>query len=119
MTRIVVAILICMWALPAAAESSVLDFSRPMTGKSRHAINSDGSPLELGAPAQVEPDPILQPQPESGGAIGARCGGGACRSGGISAGVGAERPKTVHVNSYTRKDGTFVGSHMRSAPRRR
>jgi hypothetical protein len=29
------------------------------------------------------------------------------------------RPKTVSVRSYTRKDGTFVRSHMRSAPRSR
>jgi endonuclease YncB( thermonuclease family) len=28
-------------------------------------------------------------------------------------------PKTVHVRSYTRKDGTRVRSHTRSAPRRR
>ncbi|AGA29242.1 hypothetical protein Sinac_5090 [Singulisphaera acidiphila DSM 18658] len=28
-------------------------------------------------------------------------------------------PKTVQVRSYTRKDGTFVRSHVRSAPRRR
>jgi hypothetical protein len=29
------------------------------------------------------------------------------------------RPKTVHVRSYFRKDGTYVRSHYRSAPRRR
>lgn len=29
------------------------------------------------------------------------------------------RPKTVHVNGYTRKDGTFVKPHYRSAPRRK
>lgn len=29
------------------------------------------------------------------------------------------RPKTVHVRSYYRKDGTYVRGHYRSAPRRR
>lgn len=29
------------------------------------------------------------------------------------------RPKTVHVNGYYRKDGTYVRGHYRSSPRRR
>jgi molybdate-binding protein len=28
------------------------------------------------------------------------------------------RPKTVYVNGYYRKDGTYVRSHYRSSPRR-
>ncbi len=28
------------------------------------------------------------------------------------------RPKTVHVDPYTRDDGTYVPGHYRSAPRR-
>jgi hypothetical protein len=30
-----------------------------------------------------------------------------------------ERPKTVHVNGYYRKDGTYVKPHYRSAPRKK
>jgi len=31
----------------------------------------------------------------------------------------SSRPKTVHVKGYTRKDGTYVKPHTRSAPRRK
>lgn len=118
MTSFVLAILVCIWgSVPGLAQSSVLDFSKPMTGKSRFGINPDGSPLELGAPSQLESDQVQQPGSDA--AVVRPCDGGSCRFGGIGAGAGMGRPKTVQVNSYTRKDGTFVGSHTRSAPRRR
>jgi hypothetical protein len=33
--------------------------------------------------------------------------------------IGTGRPRTVHVRGYTRRDGTYVRPHYRSAPRRR
>ncbi len=41
--------------LPAAAQ--VIDLSKPDTGKSRFAINTDGSPREIGTSAQP-PAPV-------------------------------------------------------------
>ena len=117
MTRIVFAILVCiLGSVPALAQSSMIDLSKPMTGKSRYGINPDGSPLELGVPAQPDLDPRQQPQ--SGAAVVGPCSGAACGSAGSAAGGGSGRPKTEHVSGYTRKDGTHVGSYMR-APRRR
>jgi hypothetical protein len=51
---IVVAILAAC-SMSAGAESSLVDFSKPMSGKSRFAVNSDGSPLELGPSKQAAP----------------------------------------------------------------
>ncbi len=31
----------------------------------------------------------------------------------------ADRPRTIHVSRYTRKDGTEIGEHLRAAPRTR
>ena len=121
MTRIVLTILACiLGSVPALAQSSVLDLSKPMTGKSRYGINSDGSPLELGVPAPAPAQTDLDPgqQPRSGAAVVGPCGGTACGSASAGTAGGAGRPKTEHVSGYTRKDGTHVGSYMR-APRRR
>ena len=128
MIRIVLTILVSiLGSVPALAQSSMLDLSKPMTGKSRYGINSDGSPLELGVPARVQTDLDPGQQPRSGAAVVGPCGGTACGStnsgtggGSASAGTagGAGRPKTEYVSGYTRKDGTHVGSYMR-APRRR
>jgi hypothetical protein len=117
-TRFVLTVLVCIFgSVPVLAQSSLLDFSKPMTGKSRFGINPDGSSLELGAPAQLEPDRVQEAG--AGAALVRPCDGGSCRFGGISAGAGAGRAKTVQVNGYTRKDGTFVAPYVRSAPRRR
>jgi hypothetical protein len=69
-----VVLVVVVWVLgsvPVLAQSSVLDFSKPMTGKSRFGINLDGSPLEMGAPARREssPGPVVA------------CDGGPCGSG--------------------------------------
>jgi hypothetical protein len=56
MIRFVLALLVCvLGSVPVQAQSSLLDFSKPMTGKSRFGINPDGSPLEFGVPARRVP----------------------------------------------------------------
>jgi hypothetical protein len=74
---VVPAILVCvLGSVPVLAQSSVLDFSKPMTGKSRFVINPDGSPLELGGPAR----PASREARSSAPVV--ACDGGPCRSGG-------------------------------------
>jgi len=78
MTRFVLAILVCICGpVPVLAQSSVLDFSKPATGKSRFAINPDGSPLKLGVPAQRG----SHRQARSNPAAVRPCDGGSCGSG--------------------------------------
>ena len=46
----------------ASAQSSIVDFSKPMTGKAQSAFTADGQPIERGAPVKVEvaaPSPAL------------------------------------------------------------
>lgn len=76
MIRFVLVVLVWVFgSVPVLAQSSLLDFSKPMTGKSRFAINPDGSPLERGVPARQE-----APQARSSGPVVA-CDGGPCGSG--------------------------------------
>jgi len=55
--------------------------------------------------------------------LGAVLAVGGCATGGTgSSSTGSSsygRAKTVNVRGYTRKDGTYVRPHTRSAPRRR
>jgi hypothetical protein len=50
----------------ASAQSSIVDFSKPMTGQAQFVVRADGQPIERGAPAKVEA-PVAAPvasQPE-------------------------------------------------------
>ena len=50
MERVIVSIVVGLcWIAPAQAQTSVLDFSKPMTGKSRYVVNADGTAADLGA----------------------------------------------------------------------
>ena len=76
MSRFVLAVLVCvLGSVPVLAQSSVLDFSKPMTGKSRFGMNPDGSPLELGVPARRVPA-----REARSGAPAVACDGGPCGS---------------------------------------
>jgi hypothetical protein len=112
----------------AVAQSSLIDLSKPMTGKTRSVTYADGKPVEFGVPLYEDDEPAARDAtspamsssglPTAGGyqaGAAAACGGS--HYGATSCDTG--RPKTVAVKSYTRKDGTFVRSHYRSAPRGR
>ena len=81
MIRFVLAILVCVFgSVPVLAQSSVLDFSKPMTGKSRFGINPDGSPLELGKPARRVPSREARSSAPTVACDGGSCGSAAERS---------------------------------------
>lgn len=84
-------------AIPAHGHAqSVIDLSKPQTGKSRFVLNADLTPADLGVVEENEtPEHVAT---RSGGRIGPT----------------ADRP--VAVKAYTRKDGTTVSAHTRSAP---
>jgi hypothetical protein len=81
MIRFVLAILVCVFgSVPVLAQSSVLDFSKPMTGKSRFAINPDGSSLELGVPSRRAPARGARSSAPAVACDGGSCGSAAARS---------------------------------------
>jgi hypothetical protein len=81
MTRFVLAVLVCVFgSVPVLAQSSLLDFSKPMTGKSRFGINPDGSPLELGVPARRVPSREARSSAPAVACDGGSCGSAAERS---------------------------------------
>ena len=126
MQRVIVSIVagLC-WIASAQAESSMLDFSQPMTGKSRYMVNSDGTAADIGAAdmgahAQTVPHPphrprILSSEPAAGPAHAHRPPPGVTlmntSSNGSSMG-----PTSVQVRGYTRADGTYVAPYLRTAP---
>jgi hypothetical protein len=59
---------------------------------------------------------VAAPVPSLGTGIAAPCAENGSCYGDISAATG--NPKTVHVNGYYRKDGTYVRGYYRSAPRK-
>jgi hypothetical protein len=95
----------------ASAQSSIVDFSKPMTGQAQFVIRADGQPIERGAPAKVEapvaipvasqPDPsaapIIRPaylKPDAQMAsLRSRCGA----SGSEACSSGTSRPVRVNV----------------------
>jgi hypothetical protein len=81
MIRFVLAILVCVFgSVPVLAQSSLLDFSKPMTGKSRFGTNPDGSPLELGVPARRVPARAARSSAPAVACDGGSCGSAAERS---------------------------------------
>lgn len=55
----------CLIAVsPAGAQSSLIDLSAPMTGKSAYVFNQDGTPVELGVREVAKPQPVAQPATE-------------------------------------------------------
>jgi hypothetical protein len=94
MSRFVLAVVVCVCgSVPVQAQSSLLDFSKPMTGKSRFGINPDGSPLEFGVPARRVPSR----QPASS-APAAACDGGSCDS-------AAERSPPPETDGQSEQNG--------------
>lgn len=85
----------------SSAQDGILDFSKPQTGPSQFVFNADGTPVQLGVRSEqrTEVDRLY------GNGNPPSCG---------SACAGA--PKTVHVDGYTRKDGTYVEPYYRAAP---
>ena len=51
-------------ASPAIAQSSFIDLSKPMTGKSEYVFNVDGTPVDLGVPL-IRPEPKPEPRASS------------------------------------------------------
>jgi hypothetical protein len=106
------------WIASAQAQSSVLDFSKPMTGKSRYVLHSDGTAVDMGAPARTATHPAHQP-----GAISSvRASASATHkapavtlmsTSGNSYSMG---PTSMQVQGYTRPDGTYVAPYLRTAP---
>jgi hypothetical protein len=91
MIRFVLAVLIwVVGPVPVLAQSSLLDFSKPMSGKSRFVVNPDGSPLELGAPARRESQQASAPA--------VACDGGPC-------GSGADPSAQAQVDDQSGTDG--------------
>ena len=93
--------------------------------------STSNSPVVIIADALYLPDPnvrarrVIEPGggeaagggPENAGRATAS-GGAASTSRGLAGAAGLGGPKTVAVRGYTRKDGTYVSPHMRSAPAR-
>jgi hypothetical protein len=115
MQRAVVSIVASLcWIAPASA-GSVLDFSKPQTGKSRSVINADGTPAEMGVPARTASRPgpqssISSPVPdassESRGGVpmvstSSRYYGGAVMNNtGYTRSDGSYAPPIVHTEPY-------------------
>jgi hypothetical protein len=111
MIRFVVAILVCAFgSVPVLAQSSLLDFSKPMTGKSRFGVNPDGSALELGVPARRVPS-----REARSSAPAVACDGGSC-------GSAAERPAPPETdgqsetNDQSANDGQSEKGEQPKAP---
>ena len=123
----------------ASSQSSVVDLSKPMTGKSRYAVEfSSGEPIDLGVIVTQEEEPphqmiggagvaagsasalhgTLQRQSQSASGTPATLnhihgpGCGDNHYGAISCVTGA--PKRIYVRDYVRRDGIAVRSHYRS-----
>jgi len=91
---------------PPLPEPTVLAVpSRTYTPSSAESY-STSQQQESSVPYYVPPRTVYQPPVAENGSY----------YGEISEGTG--RPKTVHVEGYTRRDGTYVREHYRSAPRR-
>ena len=126
MPRVIVSIVVGLcWIASAQAESSMLDFSQPMTGKSRYMVNSDGTAADMGAadmgahaqtaPHRTHRPGILSSEPGTGPARAHHSPPGvtlmSTSSNGSSMG-----PTSVQVRGYTRSDGTYVAPYLRTAP---
>lgn len=111
MIRFVLAILVCVFgSVPVLAQSSVLDFSKPMTGKSRFGINPDGSSLELGVPARRVPARGARSSAPAVACDGSSCG---------SAAVRAAPPETdgqSETNDQSANDGQSEKDEQPKAP---
>jgi hypothetical protein len=79
----------------------------------QYVPNADEIPIETAVSAYPDPAPPAQ-EIGSGAPPISTCGGVGCTPSG-----GLVRPRTVHVNGYTRRDGTYVAPYVRAAPRRR
>lgn len=82
------------------------------------ATAQEGLSLEdrLKEPVQISPPPSPAPTPSGSTNITTQ----PAASGGSTIGTTKQQPGTeVHVKGYTRKDGTYVPPHTRSAPRRK
>ncbi len=93
-----VAAIIAFSAPSGTVAQSIIDLSKPQTGKSRFVLNSDLTPADLG---EVEAETSANREP------------GVSRVGSPMAPTADRR---IVVNAYTRKDGTQVRGHTRSAP---
>jgi hypothetical protein len=78
--------------------------------RERVAVNSPSSTEKSGGSSPSSIAPLARPLPAPACAENGSCYGD------TSAATG--NPKTVHVNGYYRRDGTYVRGHYRSAPRR-
>jgi hypothetical protein len=105
------------WIAPAQAQT-VLDFSKPMTGKSRYMLNSDGTAADLGTPARSSPPP--QPSPLSSAPASTHAPATQSPPGvtlmSTSGNGYSMGPTSVQVRGYTRSDGTYVAPYLRTAP---
>lgn len=90
---------------PIDLGSSVAYVARPHTPTATEASASGTLSVASAAPKSVDYRPYLPGVAENGSYRGE-----------VSAETG--RPKSVYVRGYTRRDGTYVQGHYRSAPRR-
>jgi hypothetical protein len=127
MERVIVSIVVGLcWIAPAQAQTSVLDFSKPMTGKSRYVVNADGTAADMGAadlganglsasPPAHRPGPLSSAPAHPHHAHSAHSTPGvtlmSTSSNGYSMG-----PSSYQVRGYTRPDGTYTAPYLRTAP---
>jgi hypothetical protein len=111
MIRFVLAILVCVFgSVPVLAQSSLLDFSKPMTGKSRFGINPDGSPLALGVPARRVPAREARSSAPAVACDGGSCGSAAERSAPL------ETDGQSEMNDQSANDGQSEKDEQPKAP---
>ena len=122
-TPILALILAIVFGNTAVAQSSFMDLSKPMTGKTRFVIDADGKPIEFGVPLgkpverSMEGSSTTAPRWPGARAMqddGPGTGSSSCGGSGTS--CATDGSKTVAVRSYTRKDGTYVAPHQQTNP---
>src|SRR4051812_14654365 len=124
-------VLAIVFSSTAAAQSSYMDLSKPMTGKTRFVVDIDGNPLEFGVPQfeRIE-KPVQSSSPAAPRGLGAKakqddgidlgsspCAGASCatdRSKGYA--TDRSKPVAVKININVRKDATPVQPPTKSAP---
>lgn len=134
--------IIAAWA-PDASAQGIVDLTKPQTGKSRFVLNPDLTPADLGATEEEKPVPVAavsrvpacgegckmeQPDLPYGRTYSYRDDSASYRTRSgtrvifINNNVNGHQPqqaakgRPVAVSTYTRKDGTQVSAHTRSAP---
>ena len=138
-----VAVIVAVAPSGAGAQSAIVDLSKPQAGKSRFVLNADMTPAALGNAAEAKkPVPVAaaarvpacgegckmeQPELPREQSYSYRDDSGSHRTRNGTRVIfinnvngshpqQAAKGRPVFVSAHTRKDGTQVGAHTRSAP---